>query len=72
MFLLPTSYIATSTVHETASLGDEGNSTYCQSSGAHNIKVPLHDEIFLSERLLNFYFTVFNGVQLYLNVFKHI
>ena len=27
-----------STVHKTASLADEGNSAYCQSSGAHNIK----------------------------------
>ena len=24
--------------HKTASLADEGNSAYCQSSGAHNIK----------------------------------
>ena len=28
----------TSTVHKTASLDDEGNSAYCQSSDAHNIK----------------------------------
>ena len=28
----------TSTVHKTASLADEGNFAYCQSSGAHNIK----------------------------------
>ena len=28
----------TSTVHKTALLADEGNSAYCQSSGAHNIK----------------------------------
>ena len=28
----------TSTEHKTASLADEGNSAYCQSSGAHNIK----------------------------------
>ena len=28
----------TSTMHKTASLADEGNSAYCQSSGAHNIK----------------------------------
>ena len=28
----------TSTVYRTASLADEGNSTYCQSSDAHNIK----------------------------------
>ena len=27
-----------STEHKTASLADEGNSAYCQSSGAHNIK----------------------------------
>ena len=26
------------TEHKTASLADEGNSAYCQSSGAHNIK----------------------------------
>ena len=26
-----------STEHKTASLADEGNSSYCQSSGAHNI-----------------------------------
>ena len=26
------------TVHKNASLADEGNSAYCQSSGAHNIK----------------------------------
>ena len=25
-------------VHKTASLAEEGNSAYCQSSGAHNIK----------------------------------
>ena len=30
--------LRTSTVHKTASLADEGNSAYCQSSGAHNIK----------------------------------
>ena len=29
----------TSAVHITASLADEGNSAYCQSSGAHNIKI---------------------------------
>ena len=28
----------TSTVHKTASLADEGNFAYCQSSGAHNTK----------------------------------
>ena len=28
----------TSTVHKTASLADEGNSAYCESSEAHNIK----------------------------------
>ena len=28
----------TSTVHKTASLADEGDSEYCQSNGAHNIK----------------------------------
>ena len=28
----------TSTMHKTTSLADEGNSAYCQSSGAHNIK----------------------------------
>ena len=28
----------TSTEHKTASLADEGNYAYCQSSGAHNIK----------------------------------
>ena len=27
-----------STRHKTTSLADEGNSAYCQSSGAHNIK----------------------------------
>ena len=27
-----------STEHKTASLADEGNSAYCQSNGAHNIK----------------------------------
>ena len=30
--------LRTSTEHKTASLADEGNSAYCQSSGAHNIK----------------------------------
>ena len=30
--------VRTSTEHKTASLADEGNSAYCQSSGAHNIK----------------------------------
>ena len=33
-----THILHTSTVHKTASLADEGNSAYCQSSGAHNIK----------------------------------
>ena len=33
-----TQSLHTSTVHKTASLSDEGNSAYCQSSGAHNIK----------------------------------
>ena len=33
-----THIIHTSTVHKTASLADEGNSAYCQSSGTHNIK----------------------------------
>ena len=33
-----THILHTSTVHKTASLADEGNSVYCQSSGAHNIK----------------------------------
>ena len=28
----------TSTVHKTAPLADEGDSAYCQSRGAHNIK----------------------------------
>ena len=30
--------LRTSTEHKTTSLADEGNSAYCQSSGAHNIK----------------------------------
>ena len=30
--------LRTSTEHKTASLADEGNSAYCQSSDAHNIK----------------------------------
>ena len=30
--------LRTSTEHKTASLADEGNSAYCQSSGAQNIK----------------------------------
>ena len=29
--------LRTSTEHRTALLADEGNSAYCQSSGAHNI-----------------------------------
>ena len=33
-----THFLRTSTEHKTASLADEGNSAYCQSSGAHNIK----------------------------------
>ena len=33
-----THILRTSTEHKTASLADEGNSVYCQSSGAHNIK----------------------------------
>ena len=33
-----THILHTSTVHKTASLAGEGNSAYCQSSGAHNIK----------------------------------
>ena len=33
-----THILHTSTVHKTASLADEGNSAYCQSTGAHNIK----------------------------------
>ena len=32
-----THILRTSTEHRTASLADEGNSAYCQSSGAHNI-----------------------------------
>ena len=31
--------LRTSTDHKTASLADEGNSAYCQSSGAHNSNV---------------------------------
>ena len=33
-----THILQTVTVHKTASLADEGNSAYCKSSGAHNIK----------------------------------
>ena len=33
-----THILHTSTVRKTASLADEGNSAYCQSSGTHNIK----------------------------------
>ena len=33
-----THILRTSAEHKTASLADEGNSAYCQSSGAHNIK----------------------------------
>ena len=33
-----THILHTSTVHKTASLADEGNSAYCKSSCAHNIK----------------------------------
>ena len=33
-----THILHTSTMHKTASLAGEGNSAYCQSSGAHNIK----------------------------------
>ena len=33
-----THILHTGTMHKTASLADEGNSAYCQSSGAHNIK----------------------------------
>ena len=33
-----THILRTSTEHKTASLADEGNSAYCQSSCAHNIK----------------------------------
>ena len=33
-----THILHTSTVHKTASLADEGDSAYCQSSGANNIK----------------------------------
>ena len=36
-----TNILHTSTVHKTASLADEGNSAFCQSSGAHNIKLNL-------------------------------
>ena len=35
----------TSTVHKTASLADEGNSAYCQSSGAHSIYKPIEISI---------------------------
>ena len=34
-----THILDTSTEQKTASLADEGNSAYCQSSGAHNIKL---------------------------------
>ena len=40
-----THILRTSTEHKTASLADEGNSAYCQSSGAHNIKHILPMEI---------------------------
>ena len=33
-----THILRTSTEHKTASLAEEANSGYCQSSGAHNIK----------------------------------
>ena len=33
-----THILHTSSVYKTASLADEGNSAYCQSSRAHNIK----------------------------------
>ena len=33
-----THILRTSTEHKTASLADEGNSAYCRSNGAHNIK----------------------------------
>ena len=33
-----THILHTGTVQKTASLAEEGNSAYCQSSGAHNIK----------------------------------
>ena len=32
-----THFLRTGTEHKTASLADEGNPTYCQSSGAHNL-----------------------------------
>ena len=35
--------LRTSTEHKTASLADEGNSAYCQSSGVHNIKHRTYD-----------------------------
>ena len=34
--------LRTSTEYKTASLADEGNSAYCQSSGAHNIKTHIN------------------------------
>ena len=37
-----THILHTSIVHKTTSLVYEGNSSYCQSSGAHNIKYNLY------------------------------
>ena len=51
----------TSTVHKTASLADEGNYAYCQSSGAHNIEYNLRGHLNTDaqalDRTLNFLLT---------------
>ena len=45
---------STITVHKTASLADEGNSAYYQSSGAHNIKHIINTDDQARDRTRNF------------------
>ena len=47
-----THILHTRTVHKTASLADEGNSAYCQSSGTHKVYPDRAENIYC------FYFTV--------------
>ena len=49
-----THILRTSTEHKTASLADEGNSAYCQSSGAHNIKHIYENDTLTARPQLNF------------------
>ena len=52
-----THILHTRAVHKTASLADEGNSAYCQSSDAHNIRGHLNTDDQARDRTRNFLLT---------------